>query len=139
MAEVINIKWNEVISTDKADTQHSFELFDQKMNDILDKHVPLKKKKKELRLRTKPWITHGLIKSIKRHDNLLRKFIKTKDIGKKNDIHSRYKILRNQIVAITRKSKKLHFQKYFFDNAKNIRKTWTGIKNIINIRAITKN
>ena len=110
------------------------------MNNILDKHVPLKKlNKKELRLRTKPWITHGLIKSIKRRDNLLRKFIKTKDIEKKNDIHSRYKILRNQIVAITRKSKKLHFQKYFFDNAKNIHKTWTGIKNIINIRAITKN
>ena len=64
--EVINIKWNEVISTDKADTQHSFELFDQKMNNILDKRVPLKKiNKKELRLRTKPWITHGLIKSIK--------------------------------------------------------------------------
>ena len=115
VAEVINIKWNEVISTDKADTQHSVELFDQKMNNILDKHVPLKKlNKRDLSLRTKAWITHGLIKSIKRRDNLLRKFIKTKDYEKKNDIHSRYKILRNQIVVITRKSKKITFSQIFF-------------------------
>ena len=32
----------------------------------------------------------------------------------------------------------MHFQNYFIKNAKDIRKTWSGIKNIINIRSSTK-
>ena len=32
----------------------------------------------------------------------------------------------------------MHFQNYFVENAKDIKKTWNGIKNIINIRTSTK-
>ena len=32
----------------------------------------------------------------------------------------------------------MHYQKYFTEHAKDIRKTWTGIKNIINFRTMTK-
>ena len=41
--------------------------------------------------------------------------------------------LRTKIVSLTRAGKKLHFQKYFTENCKGIRKTWSGIKNVINI------
>ena len=51
-------------------------------------------------------------------------------------LHTQYIILRNQIVAIIRKSKTLHYQKYFTENAKDIRKTWSGIENIINFRTM---
>ena len=94
--------------------------------------------KKELRLQLKPWITPGIVKSIKRRDKLLRKFIKYTENNRKNELHTQYKALRNQIVTIIRKSKKNHFQKYFTENAKDIRKTWTGIKSIINIRTLPK-
>ena len=66
-------------------------------------------------------------------------FINTSDLNRKNELHTEYKTLRNKIVSLTRKSKKLHFQNYFADNAKDIRKTWIGIKNIINIRTVSKN
>ena len=139
VADVININWQETLSCEFGDPQYSFEKFDKKMTETLDRHVPLTKlNKKELKLLTKPWITPGIIKSIKRRDNLLQKFIKTSDIDRKNRIHEQYKSLRNQIVGIIRRSKKNHFQKYFSKNAKNIRKTWTGIKSIINIRSTIK-
>ena len=122
-----------------GDVNHSFEMFDQKMTEVLDKHVPLRKlNKKQLRLQSKPWITPGILNSIKRRDMLLRKYINTIEINLKNEIHIEYKALRNKIVALIRNSKKNHFRKFFSENANDVRKTWTGIKSIINIRTLTK-
>ena len=140
VADILNINWPEVLSIDLGDVNHSFDMFDQKINEVLDKHVPLKKlTKKELRLQAKPWITQGILNSIKRRDRLLKKYINSTDLDLKNQFHIEYKALRNKIVAIIRKSKKKYYQKYFFENVNDIRKTWTGIKNIISIRAVTKN
>ena len=60
------------------------------------------------------------------------------DLGNQ-DIHQQYKTLRNKIVTLIRNSKKMHFQNYFTENSQNILKTWTGIKNIINIHSSKKN
>ena len=59
-------------------------------------------------------------------------------MNQKEEFHKIYKSLRNKIVDLIRKSKKLHLQNFFAENAKDIRKTWSGIKNIINIRSSTK-
>ena len=139
VADVININWPDVLSVELGDTNFTFEMWDEKINEILDTHVPLKKlNKKEMRLQSKPWITSDIVKSIKMRDRLLRRYINAKDINQKNEFHAQYKALRNQIVATIRKGKKEHFQKYFTESANDIRKTWTGIKNIINIRTLTK-
>ena len=95
--------------------------------------------KKEIRLQTKPWITNGILNSIKRRDKLLRKYIEAKDPTRKEELRTEYKTLRNRITYIICNSKKNHFQQYFAENCDNIRKSWTGIKNIINIRTITQN
>ena len=139
VADILNINWNETLSVELGDVNHYFDMFDQKINEVLDKHVPLKKlNKKQIRLQAKPWITPDILNSIRNRDRLLRKYIDTTEVNSKNEIHKEYKALRNKVVAMIRKSKKNHFQKYFSENAKDIRKTWTGIKNIINIRTITK-
>ena len=91
-----------------------------------------------MKLQAKPWITPEILKSIKKRDKLLRLYIKSKEINRKEELHTEYKKLRNKIVTSIRNSKKKHFQNYFTENAKDIRKTWTGIKNIINIRTSTK-
>ena len=138
VADVL-IDWPKVLSTNLGDVNYSFDRFDQKINEILDKHVPLKKlSKKELKLQAKPWITQGILNSIKQRDKLLRKYINATEINHKEELHKEYKSLRNKIVAILRNSKKLYYQNYFQENAKDIRKTWSGIKNIINIRTIIK-
>ena len=140
VADIININWTEVLEADRADPDHSFQRFNDKINEILDKHMPWRKlNKKEIRLQTKPWITNGILNSIKRRDKLLRKYIEAKDPTRKEELRTEYKTLRNRITYIICNSKKNHFQQYFAENCDNIRKTWTGIKNIINIRTITKN
>ena len=109
------------------------------MKELINAYLPLKKiSKKELKIQTKPWITNGIRSSIKRHDKLLRKFVKTKDEVLKDELYATYTTLRNKIVFLTRAGKKLHFQKYFTENCKDIRKTWSGIKNVINIRNFNK-
>ena len=65
------MNWHKILEVEKGDINHSFDSFDKKVNEILEKHVPLKKlNKKQLRLQSKPWITPGIVKSIKRRDNL---------------------------------------------------------------------
>ena len=76
--------------------------------------------------------------SIKRRDKLLNSYINAKDVNRKEELHLQYKCLRNRIVALIRLSKKYYYQNYFSNNTKNIKKTWSGIKSLINIRAINK-
>ena len=102
--------------------------------------MPWKKlNKKELRLQAKPWITAGILTSIKRRDQLLHKWITAKDPVRKDLIRAEYKTLRNRITYIINISKITHYQQFFAENCANIKKTWSGIKNIINIRNTNKN
>ena len=94
--------------------------------------------KKELKLEAKPWITPGILTSIKRRDTLLKKFIACPEGDRKNLLHSQYKILRNRIVALLKLSKKNHYQEYFTKNSADIKKTWKGIKSVINIKAASE-
>ena len=136
VADVVNVDWPTVLEPWKNDPIHSFTNFDKKKDEILHKHFPLKKvSKKQIRLEAKPWITPGIVKSIKRRDILLRKYIKAKDPIRRDRLHVDYKKLRNSIVSVIRSSKTMHYQRYFTENAGNIKKTWSGIKNIINIRS----
>ena len=102
--------------------------------------MPLKKmSKKDFKLESKPWITPGMLASIKRRDSLLREFIKCPEGDHKNSLHVQYKVLRNKIVALMRLSKNNHLRNYFSNNSDNIKKTWKGIKSIINIRETSYN
>ena len=54
--------------------------FYQHINYILDELAPYKKlTKKEIRLKSKPWITNVILSKIKVRDKLLRKFCKLKN------------------------------------------------------------
>ena len=56
----------------------------------------------------------------------------------KYELYATYKTLINKILSLTRAGKKLHFQKYFTENCKDNRKTWSVIKNVINIHNFNK-
>ena len=139
IADVININWDTVLEMNKCDPDYSFNNFDKKINEILDKYAPIKKlSKKELKGLSKPWITTGIRKSIKRRDKILNSYIKCKDNTRKEELHSEYKTLRNRIVSLIKFSKKDHYRNFFVENSKDIRKTWKGIKSIININNMNK-
>ena len=140
VADVINIDWSKVVSSEKMDSNVSLNNFKETIYKVLDKHMPLKKAtKKELKLESKPWITQGILNSIKRRDLLLKKYIQAPEGDQKNELHKEYKILRNKIVALLRLSKNRHYREYFQSNSTDIKKTWKGIKSIINLRTASNN
>ena len=139
IADIVGIDWKSVIEIDKQDPNLSFDSLENKLHTIIDNHMPLKRmSRKEIKQQYKPWITGGIIKSIKRREKLYKKFIKTKNVQKKEKFHQEFKTLRNQIVTLCRQSKSMHYEKYFTDNANNAKSTWKGIKSIININKASK-
>ena len=58
------------------------------MNELLDKHAPYRKLNKyKLKLKTKPWITPAIQKSMLIKNNLFRKYIKLSDPLTKQEVH----------------------------------------------------
>ena len=102
---------------------------------MLDKHIPLKKlSNKSFKRRFKPWITLGIIKYLRKRSDLHNRYVRAKDIERKNLLYSQFKMYRNMLVTLIRKNKHNYFSKYFSDNVKNIRETWKGIRNIIQMK-----
>ena len=65
---------------------------------------------------SKPWITSGIRKSIKRKNKLYKKYLSTK-----NEYYiSKYKCYRNKLNHLQRISKKIYYENYFTANNKNI-------------------
>ena len=51
IAELINTDWNTVLSIAKGDRNYSFDMFNNKINEVMDTYIPLKKlTKKDLKL-----------------------------------------------------------------------------------------
>ena len=110
-------------------------LFFLNFNKLLDKYIPLKKvSNKRFKRGFKPWITIGILKSLRKRSDLHSRYLRAKDPERKQSLYHRYKVYRNMLVTLIRKSKQNHFNKYFSDNVKNLRETWKGIKNIIQIK-----
>ena len=138
LTEINGVKWDDILQCEKTDTNHSFNSFYDTIEEILDRHMPKRKiTNKEFKQKYKPWVTGGILTSIRRRDKLLKKYIRTKNPIRKQIIHNEYKLLRNQILELTRTSKKNFYQNYFNENNNNLRKVWLGIKEIINIKAKT--
>ena len=130
-----SVNWSEVLSLDKNNSEASFNCFLDQFNLLFDKHVPLKKlTRNQVKLRDKPWISNGLLTSMKVRDSILCDLNNTSDPDHKTFLHSRYKFYRNRIVSLLRLSKKIHFNSYFRENSANLRKVWQGIREIISLK-----
>ena len=106
--DMLDVNWDDLIQVEKDNPNLSFNCFEDKLMKIIDSYMPLKKlTKREVKLKSKPWITKGILTSIKQRDKLYKKFIKAKDNALKINYHSQYKNMRNLIVQLIRNSKKI--------------------------------
>ena len=136
--KITQLDWNHIMESDKSDANIAFDNFWSSLEPIIDEFMPLEKvTNKEHKRRFKPWITQGLMNCMRRRDKLLHKYINTKNPLRKQAFHSEYKTLRNQIVQLTTHSKNLFYKKYFETNCSNLKKIWSGIKSITNIKQTT--
>ena len=134
LADVQSINWHEILSH-HDDINQNFNSFHSCISSVIDKHAPIRQlSKKEVKLRTKPWITSGLRKSITTKNRLYHAYLRNRSSDFQ---HSKYKAYRNKLKHILSASKKLYYSKFFSDNVKNMKNTWKGIKQLINTK--TKN
>ena len=132
--DLLSIDWNEVINVEKRDPNHSFMQYFSTINSLIDKYMPLvEMTPKEIKLKSKPWITVEILKMINEREKLHKHYIKTKNSNLREEFHNKYKEMRNKIRDITRKSQREYLQDYFAKNIKNIKNTWKGIKSVIKI------
>ena len=107
-------------------------LFLKIINEILDKHAPLKNvSNKEYKRMFKPWISKSILKQINKRDYFFRKYLNEKDAKKKESFRNEFKKLRNNIVYNIKSNKEQYYQNYFHDNCKNMKNIWLGIKSLI--------
>ncbi len=133
--DFLAIDWDEILKIQENDPNLSFEILQNSVNTLIDKYIPLKKlSKKEIEQSFKPWITKGIRTSIRKREKIYKKYVKTKDPATKEHYHSQFKTLKTEIAGLIRTSKKLHYQKFFNDNSNNLKKTWIGIKELIQIK-----
>ena len=130
--EFNDANWNEIMTVEIKDPYHSFNKFYNKLDNLIKKYVPVKKlSKKQLKRKSKPWITKGLIKSMQVRDNIFHKFLRAKDVNNKVQHQSKYKRYRNLITILIKLSKKLYYD-HFNPNRNNSKVTWETINELLN-------
>ena len=131
--EFESTKWDRVLNLEEKDTDESFHAFFNIFNNILAKHLPLEKisRSQQKKGNRKPWISKGILTSMKKRDSFLKKSIKSKSDEQKNYFLSQYKLYRNMIIKLCRKSKEDHYICFLNENTNDIKNTWKGVKSII--------
>ena len=120
--ELQALDWGKVIQPEKFNPNLSLDRFEKALTPIINKFIPLEKlKNKEHKRKYKPWISNGIITSIKKRDKLLNQYIKTKNLMVKQTILNQYKHYRNSIVDLIKKSKLIFYKNYFTQNSKNLK------------------
>ena len=100
--------WSDVLQLDQQDVNLSINSFLDKMNSILDEHGPLKRVNKyKLKFKSKPWIIPAIQKSISVKNNLIKKFIISKDPQAKDIFHEQHKNYRNMLSTLLKKAKQI--------------------------------
>ena len=111
------------------DAETAYNFFHEKHSSIAHKHFPMETlTRKQQLLELKPWITKGILTSIRVKAKLFRTFKRTQ----KPQDYAKYKYYRDTINSLTRKSKKQYHKEYFIKHANNLKKTWKGINNLLN-------
>ena len=89
---------------------NKFDYFYETLPNLVDKHVPSKKMtKKDIKLRSKPWITSKIVRLIRYRDRLKKK-LKRKFTP---DNEFLYKKFRNRVVSELRTSRAAYYNQYF--------------------------
>lgn len=113
-----------------TDVNEQFTDFYWRLESCVDRHAPVKKlSRKEMKLDSKPWITPKIIRMIKYRNTL---FNRKKRQPNNENIKKLFTLFRNKVNNELKKSKKIYYKKYFEECQNNIKKTWDGIKSIIN-------
>ena len=116
------------VQDDKWDPEKVKDKFLDGFAEIVNLHAPLRPQtRKETRLKTKPWITKSILKSIQKKNAMF------KQCYKKNDESSikNYKNYCNLLTSVKRAAKLKYYTNMIEMNKKNFSKQWKLINEIL--------
>ena len=103
-----------------------------RLDGCTERHAPMKKlSPRETKLKLKPWINRDIQKLIRVRDKL---FARKKRQPDNERVRQAYNTVRNRVTHAIFKSKKEHYKSYFEEQKTNIKKTWEGIRKIVNVK-----
>ena len=133
--DIEKVNWANLIKNNDNPNDSTTQLI-QILESALDKHAPFKElTKKQLKTQNKPWLTKGILKSISIKDKLYKKYLKSKPGLSKDNTFEKFKMYRNKISNMLTIVKKSYYTQYFQSNLNDIKNTWKGIKELININS----
>ena len=125
--KISNISWDNIIAPN--DTNLSYNNFMNIFGSLYNEYFPLITKRiKIINNRYKPWITSGILKSIRRKNALYRNWINNRN----EHTMAKYKKYKNKLVTIIRSAENIYFCNRFTELKDDISKTWNLIKSLIN-------
>ena len=102
---MVNTDWINILKLDLNDPNVSMNNLHQFINNLLDTCTPYKKlSKKELKLKSKPWLIIEIQSLMKKRDKLLHKYI-PKNSQLAINLYNEYKVIRNKVTKMKRDSK----------------------------------
>ena len=135
--DYFSVDWDDLLKIDELNADSSTKIYLDKINMLFDTYAPLRRiNKNKLKLKSKPWITLGLQKSISVKNKLLMNFINKMDHILKEESHINCKKYRNLLSTLMKKSKQAYYDKYFERNWNNIKNTWKRIKFLISLNIV---
>ena len=103
-----------------------------KLDGCAERHAPTQKlTPKKIKLALKPWITTEIQNLMKVRDRLFERKKRQPDNEHVREVYNR---VRNRVSHELDKSKKQHYESYFDEMNTNIKKTWEGIRKIVNVK-----
>ena len=124
--DISRTDWSQILIDDSVDK--NFTTFHQKLIETIDQHAPETEKRISAKnIIRDPWITRGLLTSLKKQQRLYKHSIVTKTSDAKN----KYTHYRNLLKKLIRRSKYKYLHDKCIEYRQNSRKLWTLINKII--------
>ena len=125
-AELKNLDWQDVHRS--TDSSRAYKIFIEKFTCVYDRCFPMKKVKARKSSIGKPWITNGLLRSIRKKNNLYKRFLNNPN----SQIEIKYKQYRNKLNHSLRIAKRLYFENKIEQHKNDIKSTWKVLNEILN-------
>ena len=125
-----NVHWDELSECKDADC--AYLCFLDEYNTIYNDCFPLKKLKVKNVTLSKPWITKGLLKSIRKKNLLYKRFL----VNPTSYREKLYKSYKNKLTLSLRVAKRLDYNKKLDEYKSNAKSTWKLLNDLINRKKI---
>ena len=125
-----NVHWD--VLSECKDTDCAYRCFLDKYTTIYNDCFPLKKVKVKNVTLSKPWITKGLLKSVRKKNLLYKRFLANLTPYREK----LYKSYKNKLTHSLRVAKRLYYNKKLDEYKSNAKSTWKLLNDLINKKKI---